>query len=368
MKNAAVIFKRQITDVCPRGEDGVFACLQIVQNHGYLFSEIRHCLYNSPVETIQTLLENNDNLLVVTERALIQDLTEKLSGVLSMPFTSGSASGAGCFSDSQKTLFLVLSDEAYSGEEYLKNVGIPYLDRKYGARYSHMTVRAVVEETAILERAVEEARRMSGDRLTYLLDGRYGDMVVRIFYDSSVPKMLTDDVMRLLLDRLGDSVYALDDTPIEQRLVQLLKVRGKKISVAESFTGGGVGRRIVSVSGASAVYHEGLNTYAEEAKARRLGVSEYTLKTFGAVSDQTAYEMAAGLLATGQCDVAVATTGLAGPKSDRSELPVGLNYIAVGMGKDVYVYRYRFDGSREEVTEKAVNVALWSAYRLLKTM
>lgn len=101
--------------------------------------------------------------------------------------------------------------------------------------------------------------------------------------------------------------------------------------MAESFTGGGIGRRIVSVPGASEVYFEGLNTYDGTAKIKRLNVSPYTLNTFGAVSDQTAYEMCAGLLSTGDCGAAISTTGLAGPKSDNSGLPVGLCFLAAGV-------------------------------------
>ena len=158
----------------------------------------------------------------------------------------------------------------------------------------------------------------------------------------------------------------MEDVPLEEQLVRLLKLRGKKLSVAESFTGGGVSRRIVSVSGASAVFFEGLNTYDEHSKIKRLGVSDYTLKTQGAVSDQTAYEMATGLINTGDCDISIATTGLAGPKSDRSLLPVGLCYIAIGLKDRVFVYRYKFDGTREEITETAINYALFLAYKQLK--
>ena len=125
-------------------------------------------------------------------------------------------------------------------------------------------------------------------------------------------------------------------------------------------------RRITSVPGASAVYFEGINAYDENAKVKRLGVSEYTLRTVGAVSDQIAYEMALGLLNTGDCDVAIATTGLAGPQSDRSLLPVGLCYIAIGTREKICVYRYKFDGSRKEITEKGINYALHMAYKLLK--
>jgi nicotinamide-nucleotide amidase len=159
-----------------------------------------------------------------------------------------------------------------------------------------------------------------------------------------------------------------EDTPLEKMLIELLRLRRKKIAVAESFTGGGVGRRIVSVSGASEVYVEGLNTYAESAKMRRLGVSEYTLRSQGAVSEQTAYEMAAGLLEQGGCDVSIATTGLAGPNSDGSGVPVGTCCIAIGLDDNVYVYRYTLQGGREEVTETAISYALFLACKQLKNM
>ena len=140
-------------------------------------------------------------------------------------------------------------------------------------------------------------------------------------------------------------------------------MRGKKISVAESFTGGGLAKRIVSVPGASDVYFEGLNTYNQNAKIKRLGVSPYTLGTLGAVSEKTAYEMALGLLNTRDCDLAIATTGLAGPKGDKHMHPVGYCCIAIGTKERISVYQYKFDGNREEITEKAINYALFLAYK-----
>ena len=76
--------------------------------------------------------------------------------------------------------------------------------------------------------------------------------------------------------------------------------------------------------------------------------------------------MAAGLIATGDVDFSIATTGIAGPKSDSTDFPVGLAYIAIGTKEKVYVYRYKFDGDRKEITEKAINHALFLAYRQLK--
>lgn len=338
---------------------------------GYCFQEIRLLSYEEKTvftDAVASLKKTADNLAVVADRTILFQVREWLSELFDGEFVQGTLSGAGAFREDGFSLFLLAAESGESGTEYVRNFCIPFLTRKYGTRFDRMTLRAVGAGETTVKRLLGEAARMSGDKLAYNYIRKYDEDVVEIVYDSSVPKMLTDDVLRLLTEGLGDAIYALDDTPLEKRLVQLLKLRGRKICVAESFTGGGVSRRIVSVPGASEVYFEGLNTYDERSKIKRLGVSEYTLKTVGAVSDETAYEMAAGLIAAGDCDISVATTGLAGPKSDRTELPVGLCYIAVGLKEKVYVYRYRFEGTREEITETAINYALFLAYRQLKNI
>lgn len=230
------------------------------------------------------------------------------------------------------------------------------------------TLRCIGAKEAHVKALIARAQAFDGGQITYRYTRRYGEDVIELTYDENISKRLAEDVLRVFAEGLEESMYALENTPIAEQLVSLLKLRSKTISVAESFTGGGIARSITSVSGASAVYFEGLNTYSELSKIKRLGVSEYTLKTFGAVSEQTAYEMAAGLMATGDCDICITTTGLAGPASDKSGLPVGLCYIAVGTQERVYVYRYKFDGSREEITETAINYALFLAYKQLKNM
>lgn len=368
MKGKAIVIQKDF-GASAANNGGAVACLNAFRTGGYAFSELRFLPFGQEAEEgIKELFSKTNDLVVIAEKSFAPALSKTLSELCSLPFTQATLSGAGLFSGEGKTVFLLVADDPAAGETYVKNACVPFLDRKYAIRYNRMTVRAVGAERETVDRLIAEAKRMSGDCLRYCFSTKNDETIVEIVYDSSVSKMLADDVLRLFLNGLGDAVYALDDTPLESQLVNLLKLRGKKISVAESFTGGGIAKRIVSVSGASEVYFEGLNTYSERAKSRRLGVSEYTLKTYGAVSDETAYEMAAGLLATGDCDISVATTGLAGPKSDRSQLPVGLAFIAVGLGGKIYVYRHRFEGTREEITEKAINHALMYAYRLLKNM
>ena len=229
-------------------------------------------------------------------------------------------------------------------------------------------IRCVGAGEAHIKSLVARAQTLDGGQIEYRHTRKYDEDILELVYDENIPKRLAEDVIRVFAEGLSESIYAMDDTPLDKQLVALLKLRNKKLSVAESFTGGGVAKRIVSVSGASAVYFEGLNTYSEQSKIKRLGVSEYTLRTFGAVSDQTAYEMAAGLMATGDCDICITTTGLAGPNSDNSMLPVGLCYIAIGTQERVFVYRYKFNGSREDITETAINYALFLAYKQLKNI
>ena len=154
----------------------------------------------------------------------------------------------------------------------------------------------------------------------------------------------------------------------EETLVELLKQKKAKISVAESFTGGNISARIVSVSGASKVFYEGIVAYDSEAKEKRLYVSHSSISDDKPVSARVAEEMAKGLIATGKVDLSVSTTGIAGPESDDSNFPVGLCYIGVATKDGATSYKYNFSGSREEIIEKGTKEALLLAIKTIKKL
>ena len=110
--------------------------------------------------------------------------------------------------------------------------------------------------------------------------------------------------------------------------------------------------------GASEVYKSGVITYSNKAKRRFLNVKKSTLQKYGAVSEQTAEEMAKGAALLLKADAAVAVTGLAGPDGGTEDKPVGLVYIACSVKGKVTVKRYHFSGSRSKVRESAVSAAL----------
>lgn len=227
-------------------------------------------------------------------------------------------------------------------------------------------IRTMGASVACVESLVQELNTQAKNYVSCHHVRVHDEDIVTITYKNAPPKTLIDDILRRCVEELDDTIYAMEDTSLEQQLVNILKVRGCMVSVAESFTGGGIASRITSVPGASEVYFEGINAYNEKAKVKRLGVLPQTLEKHGAVSKQTAYEMVAGLLRTGDCNIAIATTGLAGPNTDKSGLPVGLCYIAVGTTERICVYEYHFEGARDEIAKKAINYALYLAYKQLR--
>lgn len=145
---------------------------------------------------------------------------------------------------------------------------------------------------------------------------------------------------------------------LEEKIVHKLLEENYTITTAESCTGGLLAGRILNVSGASGVYNEGHITYSNEAKERLLGVSHKTLETYGAVSEQTAREMAIGAAKSAGADVALSTTGIAGPGGGTQEKPVGLIYIGCYINGKVYVKELHLQGNREENRQNTVEEVL----------
>ena len=139
----------------------------------------------------------------------------------------------------------------------------------------------------------------------------------------------------------------------------VLKVlQGKTLVTAESLTGGGIGACLTSVSGASAVYKGGVISYTNAVKHEVLGVSLQTLEVHGAVSCQTAEEMAVGVRKLLKADVAVSVTGLAGPGGDDYGNPVGTVCIGYSDAQKFFAVKRHFEGDRESVRRQTIQAAL----------
>lgn len=157
---------------------------------------------------------------------------------------------------------------------------------------------------------------------------------------------------------LGSYVYGEDKTDLAAVVLDLLRSRGMKIAVAESCTGGMLGARLTAIAGSSDVVSGGVIAYANEIKESQLGVHPETLRVHGAVSEETAREMAAGVCDRLGVHVGAAITGIAGPGGGTPEKPVGTVCIAVAVGGASRSVKVRMIGDRDEIRRRSAQAAL----------
>lgn len=242
---------------------------------------------------------------------------------------------------------------------------IPFLEKKYQFNHKRLVLK-YMGNRGVLERTLKEAVDLSDSNFRYFITEKNGDVKIEIIFDR-YKECDSNSSVRYIISKLGDNIYAEYDVDLAERLFDLLKLKKLTLSVAESFTGGRIISELIKNSGASEVIHEGIVCYSNQSKMSRLGVEREKIYKEGAVSSIVAYQMAAGLLRNG-ASVAISTTGIAGPKSDNSQKPVGLAYIAVGLKDGVHTYKFNFLGDREEITETAKNTALFLAIKKLKKL
>lgn len=189
----------------------------------------------------------------------------------------------------------------------------------------------------------------------------FSDLSIKLEAEENNEKF--DQISSTVFERLNNFIYAEEDLSLPEALFHLLKVNGLKLAVAESITAGNVCATFVkNNAGASSVLIEGDVVYTEDAKMRMLGVSEDVLKNNTAVSAQTTYDMAKGLLEKSNANVVIATTGYAGGDDNSQN---GLSFIAIGDRAKIDVYKNVFNGTRSEVIDI---VSMASFFYLVKKL
>jgi nicotinamide-nucleotide amidase len=166
--------------------------------------------------------------------------------------------------------------------------------------------------------------------------------------------------------RLDGYVFGTDDETPQSAILALLQAQGRTIALAESCTGGRIAAALTSVPGASQSFVGGIVAYDNAVKIRQLGVDTGTLERFGAVSEEIAREMARGARERLGADVALSTTGIAGPSGGTPEKAVGLVWFAFVDGSDELTWSFRFTGDRDAIIQRATTAALNILWRRLR--
>lgn len=197
-----------------------------------------------------------------------------------------------------------------------------------------------------------------------------GEVMVRVSAmakDAAEAEQMMEPIIWEIKETVGEFLYGIDVGDLQTAAVRTLKGKGLRAATAESCTGGYVSKRLTEVNGSSSVFECGVCTYSNRMKRQLLGVKEFTLQKFSAVSPETAAEMAAGVRKLSGAHIGVAVTGNAGPEPSEGK-PVGLVYIAVDSEwhKDVFEMNInrRDENLREMIRYLASSRAI---YMLLKT-
>lgn len=263
-------------------------------------------------------------------------------------------------SEGEKTVILLPGPPLELKSMFTDSV-MPKLQQKCGQVFYSQTVKIVGPGESSVETQILDMLDTQ-DNPTIAPYAKTGEVHLRVTArakDEKEAREKTAPVVEELYRRFGNAVYTTDaDETLEMALTKLLMKKKYTMTTAESCTGGMIAARMVNAPGVSAVLKSGFITYANEAKEEMLGVSHDTLEKFGAVSRETAEEMAEGAVKAAHTDAAVAVTGIAGPDGGTKEKPVGLVYIGVNVRGNVEVREYHFSGSRQKIRESVTAAAL----------
>ena len=220
----------------------------------------------------------------------------------------------------------------------LKNYMVPFLKKEQEYVIVSHNVHIYGRGEAPVAQMLDDL--MDGENPTLAPYAKEGECYMRVTAKAPTEEQ-ADAMCQPLIEeikrRVGDFVYSVDVETLEELVVSELKAKGKKLATAESCTGGLLSKRITDVPGSSEVFEMGCVTYANQAKEDLLSVSHETLEQYGAVSPQTAREMAEGIVRRSGSDLGIGITGIAGPDGGTAEKPVGLIYIALSDGENTWV-------------------------------
>jgi len=180
---------------------------------------------------------------------------------------------------------------------------------------------------------------------------------VRIYLKSKNCKML-NQIADKLEKKLGNNKLSENANNIFEELIMILKDRMESLSIAESCTGGLISKKITDIPGASAIFKGAIVSYSNSVKNNLLNVATTTLKQFGAVSSQCAKEMLYGTKEIFKTDAAISVTGIAGPDGGTKTKPIGLVFIGTNYKNKSEIRKYNFNGSREQIRERATAAAI----------
>lgn len=246
---------------------------------------------------------------------------------------------------------------------------IPFLAAKQGAGAvikSHVLKLCGIGESALEEEIKDILREQTNPTLAPLAGSEMTLRITAKAKDSDTAAAMTAELEARVRGRLGEYIYGVDDDTLESAVGQLLRDKGMTLALAKSCTGGLIANRITNVPGSSEYFSAGIVSYSNNAKIHILGVPELTITAHGAVSRETAENMANCIRRLSGASVALAVTGIAGPGGATPAKPVGLVYISLAAPDSLRTEEHVYTISRLMFKQRVSQQALAMLWRYLK--
>ena len=193
------------------------------------------------------------------------------------------------------------------------------------------------------------------------------DIHIKLNLQQDFQQTKEEIIQKIIPKQLKEYIWAYDNKSIEEVIIEKAKEKKLKIGMAESCTGGLVAHRLTNISGSSSVFMGSMVTYSNESKIDCLGVNAITIESFGAVSEETATEMASGAQEKLKVDIALSLTGIAGPLGGSDDKPVGTVCIGTSTDSEKSSKRYNFTGNRNLLKERFALAALMKILKIIES-
>lgn len=251
-------------------------------------------------------------------------------------------------------------------EPMLRDEVIPYLSKMNSSTiFSKVLKFYGIGESALEEKLEDLISKQTNPTIAPL--AKMGEVTIRLTAKAE-NRMAAEKIIKPVEDeiikRVGKFLYGYDDDSVEDIVARLLAKFNKTIAIAESCTGGLMAHKLTNIPGISRFFERGVVSYSNRSKEDLLNVNPDTLEKFGAVSEETAKEMAQGIRISSGTDIGVSITGIAGPDGGTPTKPVGLVYIGYSDSNICFAEKHIFIGERADIKEQSVN----SAFHLVRKM
>lgn len=257
----------------------------------------------------------------------------------------------GCIIEEAGKVIIMLPGPPSEMKPMFEEVVIPYFRSKSAYRLESKYIKIFgIGESMVEEKIIDLIERQSNPTIApYAKEGEVTLRITAKYENAKDNDDLLTPVVEEICSRLGNAVYSIEDKSLDEVVAGILMEKNVTLSIAESCTGGLVSSRLTEFPGISKVFIQSVVCYSNRSKAEILGVKQETLDKYGAVSRETAVEMAEGIRRISNTVLGLAITGIAGPGGGTDVKPVGLVYIALASKNTVKCKELRLWGSRSRI-------------------